>query len=243
MTDLKPRQQQLLKAIIDEYVETAEAVGSETLVKKYNLGVSPATIRNEMVNLTELGYLKQPHTSAGRIPTSMGMKFYINALMKEAQLPVKEEVAIKEELWDKRFEIDRLLRQSTRQLSQRTNNLALVVTDEGDVYYSGISLILDAPEFFDIDLTKTVLMVMDREDMLEQIFNRAVGEEPVHILLGDELGLDYLDQCGVVFAHFGSGKRLSGAIGVVGPVRMRYPHVIPTVRYFGNLLSDLARGW
>lgn len=243
MAELKPRQQQLLKAIIDEYIQIAEPVGSESLVKKYNLGVSPATIRNEMVVLTEAGYLKQPHTSSGRIPTPMGMKFYINALMKESQLPVKEEVAIKEELWDKRFEFDRLLRQAARHLSQRTGNLAVAITDEGDLYYSGVASILDAPEFFDIDMTKTVLMMVDQVEMLEQVFNRAVGEEAVHILLGDELGLDYLDQCGIVFTHFGAGKKLSGAIGVVGPARMAYPHVIPTVRYFGSILSDLSRGW
>ena len=83
MHDLTSRQIQILKSLIEEYIETAEPVGSETLEKKHNLSASPATIRNEMVRLTELGYLKKPHTSAGRIPTPMGMKFYVKQLMKE----------------------------------------------------------------------------------------------------------------------------------------------------------------
>ena len=82
MVELTERQIQILKAIIEEYIETAEPVGSQTLDKKYNLGISPATIRNEMVHLTENQFLKQPHTSAGRIPTAAGMKFYVKQLMK-----------------------------------------------------------------------------------------------------------------------------------------------------------------
>jgi heat-inducible transcriptional repressor len=82
MHDLTARQVEILKSLIEEYIETAEPVGSETLEKKHNLSASPATIRNEMVRLTDLGYLKKPHVSAGRIPTPAGMKFYVKQLMK-----------------------------------------------------------------------------------------------------------------------------------------------------------------
>ena len=106
---LSARQTQILKALIDEYIETAEPVGSEALDKKYNLGVSPATIRNEMSALTKAGYLKQPHTSAGRIPTAVAMKFYIDQLMEEKQMSLAEEVKAKEEVWDVRDDFDQLL--------------------------------------------------------------------------------------------------------------------------------------
>src|SRR4030065_1427914 len=98
MAELSERKRQLLKAIIDEYIATAEPVGSEAIVEKYSLGVSPATVRNEMVVLTREGYLSQPHTSAGRSPTPMGLRFYIKELMKEQEVPVKDEVQIKEDL-------------------------------------------------------------------------------------------------------------------------------------------------
>ena len=102
MNALTSRQTQILKALIDEYIETAEPVGSDALEKKYNLGVSPATIRNEMANLTKSGFLKQPHTSAGRIPTSGAMKFYVDQLMEEKQMSLADEVKAKEEVWDDR---------------------------------------------------------------------------------------------------------------------------------------------
>lgn len=228
---------------MDEYVETAEPVGSESIVEKGSLGVSPATIRNEMAALTEQGYLNQPHTSAGRAPTPMGMRFYINDLMKEAGLPVKDEVEIKEALWDKRYHLHRLLKRATTELAAKTGSLAVATTEEGDIFYAGTANILDMPEFYDIDLTKTVLTMLDQNEMFAEIFDRAVGDEPVHVLLGEDIGRDYLNYCGLVFAQFGAGKRNAGNIGVIGPVRMRFERVIPTVRYFGDLLTELSNTW
>lgn len=243
MAEISDRQKELLKAIVEEYIETAEPVGSESVVNKYKLDVSPATIRNEMSSLLKSGYLKQPHTSAGRIPTPMGIKFYINELMKEQDVPVKDEVQIKENLWDYRFQFPRLLKLATQELAEKTGSLALAVSEEGDIYHTGAAKILDMPEFYDIDLTKTVLTMLDRYDMLNEIFSRAVGDDPVHILVGDELGFDNMEYAGIVFSQFGSGKRNAGVVGVVGPARMEYSRVVPTVRYFGDLLTDLSGSW
>src|SRR5579872_3815322 len=161
--DLTDRQKSLLRAVIEKYIETAEPVGSETVEKEAKLGVSPATIRNEMVRLTALGYLKQPHTSAGRIPTSMGMKFYVDQLMEEKSLSLKDEVAIKEELNEEdNSRFDKLLKHTARALADQTNSLAIATDEEGDVYSSGLANILDMPEFFDIDITKTVLSMIDK---------------------------------------------------------------------------------
>lgn len=243
MQDLSPRQQSLLKAVVEEYIETAEPVGSEAIDKKYKLGVSPATIRNEMAKLTELNYLKQPHTSAGRAPTAQGFKYYIQNLMEERELPIRDEVAVKERLWDERFQFDRLLRNLTRSLAEATGNLAVATTKEGDVYYAGASSILDMPEFYDIDTTKTVLSMMDRGDELISIFNRAVGEDPVKILMGEEMEVPFLEPVGMVFTYYDAGKQHSGVVAVIGPSRMSYPRVIPTIRYYGQLLSEMAHSW
>jgi len=243
MAELTERQKDLLREIIEEYITTAEPVGSENIVQKFSLGVSPATVRNEMARLTSEGFLKQPHTSAGRIPTPQGLKFYINELMKEQAVPVKDEVEIKEGLWDYRFHPHRLLKQATKELAEKLGTLAVASTEEGDVYSSGAYSILDIPEFYDIDLTKALLMIADRSEMLNQILERVVVNEPVCVLLGDELGGEYLEYCGFVFSPFGSGKKNAGVIGVLGPARMAYPRVIPTVRYFGDLLTELASTW
>ena len=243
MSDLPERQKELLQAIVEEYIETAAPVGSESIVKKHKMGVSPATIRNEMAALIEAGFLKQPHTSAGRVPTPMGLKLYISEMMKEQDIPVKDEVQIKENLWDYRFQFPRLLKFATQELANKTGTLALVMTEEGDIYHTGASYILDMPEFYDIDLTKTVLTMLDRQEMLSEVFNKAVGDEPVHVLIGDELGFDYAEYAGIVFSSYGSGKRNAGVIGILGPTRMKYDRVIPTVRYFGDLLTELSGSW
>src|SRR4030066_791096 len=121
MTDgLSSRQTQILKTIINEYIATAEPVGSEAMDKKYNLGIAPAAIRNEMVALTKAGYLKQPHASAGRVPTPVAMKFYINQLMEEKQMSLVDEVKAKEEVWDSRDDLDELMDEATRALAGRT---------------------------------------------------------------------------------------------------------------------------
>ena len=243
MEELTERQRNLLRAIVEKYIDTAEAVGSETIEKGFTLGVSPATIRNDMVKLTKLGFLKQPHTSAGRLPTSAALKFYINQLMNEKELPVKDEVYLKEQLWDYRYEFDKLIRQATRALAEQTRALALATTTEGQVYSSGMANILDMPEFYDIDLTKTVLSLLDRAEVLQQLFAQAAGEEDIHILLGDELDFDYLEPCGFVFSRFDAGKDHQGVIGVIGPCRLQYPTIIPTVRYLGNLLNQISKTW
>jgi heat-inducible transcriptional repressor len=243
VTQLSPRQQALLRAVVEDYIETAEPVGSENIEKKYKLGVSPATIRNEMAELTELQYLKQPHTSAGRVPTAQGFKYYIQNLMEERDMPIREEVAVKEKLWDTRFQFDKLLRGMTRSLSESTGNLALATTREGDIFYSGAGQMLDMPEFYDIDTTKTVLSMLDSADELIDLFNRAVGEDPIKVLMGEELNVQYLEPIGFVFTHYDAGKNHTGVVGVVGPNRMAYHHVIPTLRYYGNLLTEMSHSW
>jgi len=235
------RQVQILKAVIEEYVETAEPVGSEVLEKKYFLGVSPATVRNEMVKLTETGYLKQPHVSAGRIPTKLAFRFYINHLMEEKKLSVADEVAAREKVWDYRFNFDKLMRQATRALAERSRMLAISVTNEGEIYHSGYANILNLPEFFDIDITKTVLGMLDESRFLIDLLNKAYEDEPIHFLFGDELGYEFLEPCGLVFTRFDAGPGRSGSLGVIGPSRQDYPVVIPLVKYFGQLVEELAK--
>lgn len=243
MHDLTARQVEILKSLIEEYIETAEAVGSETLEKKHNLSASPATIRNEMVRLTDLGYLKKPHVSAGRIPTPMGMKFYVKQLMKEKELTVTEEVSLKEKVWDLREQEREFLKQVTRTLADRTKALAVTTTNEGEIFCSGYANILDMPEFFDIDLTKNLLSVVDEAGFFTNLFAGQIDDSDIHILLGEELGPRLTGPYGFVFTRFHTPIGLTGEIGVLGPSRLNYTNVVPTVRYFGGLIGEIAKGW
>lgn len=238
---LTERQKKILTAIIEEYTQTGEAVGSAILDKKYSLGISPATIRNEMVKLKKEGYLVQPHASAGRVPTPMAFRFYIKELMKEKELSVVDEVAVKERVWDYRLDPEKLLQETIKVLAEKTKALAVAMTHEGNLYHSGYANILDMPEFYDIDVTKTVLSLLEEGDELKSLFAKSFGEDPVHVLIGDELDIKLLEPCGLVFAHFEAGPKLSGNLGVIGPARFDFPYIIPLVRYFGNLIEEVTK--
>lgn len=242
MQGLTQRQIEILKSLIEEYINTAEAVGSETLEKKHNLSVSPATIRNEMVRLTELGYLKKLHTSAGRVPTPMGMKFYVRELMKEKELSVVEEVAVKEKLWDYREKEEQFFRQLAHSLADKTRALAVIATQDGDFFASGYANILDMPEFFDIDVTKSLLGALEEMDYIHSICS-SLADNETQVLMGEELGPRLPPSYGFVFTKFETPMHMVGEIGVFGPVRLNYDYIVPTVRYFGDLIEEIARGW
>lgn len=242
MVELTDRQIKLLKVIIEEYIETAEPVGSQTLDKKYNLGISPATIRNEMVRLTQNGFLKQPHTSAGRVPTPMALKFYIQNLMQQKEMSVTDEVRVKEQIWDYRQKMDKLMREATKALAEKTHTLAISTTQDGDVYSAGSANLLDMMEFYDMMVTKSLLTVLDRFDFWSDIFGREVGSAPFHVVFGEDLKQAYLANCGMVYTTVETQK-LNCAIGIVGPNRLNFPYVIPVVLYFGHLLKDISNTW
>lgn len=119
----------ILEAIINDYINTGEPVGSRTIAKKYDLGVGSATIRNEMSDLEDMGYLEQPHTSAGRIPSSKGYRLYVDNLMKQSRLTEDEELQIKKYIIDSAmFEVDKIVKQASTLLSELTNLTCIVQT-------------------------------------------------------------------------------------------------------------------
>ncbi len=238
MNALTARQTQILKALIDEYIETAEPVGSSQLEKKYNLGVSPATIRNEMNLLTKQGFLKQPHTSAGRLPTSGAMKFYVDQLMEEKQLSIADEVKAKEEVWDDRGNFDKFMGEMTRSLAQRTGNMAVTITDDGTVWQAGHANVFAYPEFADLGVCSSLFGFVDEdEQLLDLFFNRFPIETPFDVLFAEEMGLRHLP-VGIVAAHF-KVKGRNGAMGVIGPVRQSYSRIVPTIRYYRGMLEEI----
>lgn len=122
------RKQKVLLAIVRDYIATAEPVGSRTIAKKYKLGVSPATIRNEMSDLEEQGFIEQPYTSAGRIPSELGYRYYVDFLMRKQKLSKEEEELIQREYKDKVKDIGQVIHKTGLLLSQLTNYTAMVLT-------------------------------------------------------------------------------------------------------------------
>lgn len=241
MHDLTERQIQILKALVEEYIETADAVGSETLEKKYNLSASPATIRNEMVRLSELGYLQKPHTSAGRVPTPLGMKFYVKQLMEKKDLSVTESVRLKEQVWDFREQEHQFLKEVTKCLAERTGALAIALTEDGHMYASGYANILNMPEFYEIKVMQEFLKALDEFDYFHNYLANLQGDDDTYILMGEELGPQLRGPYGFVFSRYTTPMHLSGEIGVLGPTRLNYTSVVPMVKYFGDLIEEIAK--
>ncbi len=130
MMFLDDRKKLILHAIIDDYISTAEPIGSRSVSKKHELGLSSATIRNEMADLEEMGYLIQPHTSAGRIPSDKGYRFYVDQLMKACELTVEEVNIIKSEMETKISELSQLLKQASATMSRFTRYTSMAATPE-----------------------------------------------------------------------------------------------------------------
>jgi heat-inducible transcriptional repressor len=154
MMGLDERKKKVLAAIVNDYVSTAEPVGSRTIARKYNLGVSPATIRNEMADLEELGYIEQPHTSSGRIPSDRGYRYYVDCLMERYCLTSQEQEYIQERFAKKMHEIEDLIQRSTNLLSIMSRHAAVILAPSmGRSTFQRVQLMLLEP-------TKALLVVI-----------------------------------------------------------------------------------
>ncbi len=139
--DLTERKLKILQAIVGDFIYSAEPVGSRTISRKYDMGVSAATIRNEMSDLEDMGFLTHPHTSAGRIPSDKAYRLYVNSLMKKYELPEKEKQAIEKEISENMTELDKTIQHASNLLSRLTNLTAFAITpnqDENKLKYVNI---------------------------------------------------------------------------------------------------------
>lgn len=130
---LNDRKRKILQLIIEDYISTAEPVGSRTIARKYNLGISPATIRNEMSDLELLGYLEQPHTSAGRIPSAQAYRFYVDSLLEPGTLTDNDMALINSWFSERRRSIDEIFQSTAKILSRMTQNVSMVLANKNNI--------------------------------------------------------------------------------------------------------------
>ena len=336
---LTERQTRILELVIGEHVETALPVGSQHVSRKYQLGASPATVRSEMADLEEQGYLTHPHTSSGRVPTGKGYRLYVERVMREEQLPWEAKQTIRhqfhqvdrgEESWlhlaasilaqavgnaavvtPPRTDACRLRHIELVGLHDRTA-LLIVVLEQGrlhqqvltldDVlsqdelsavsaklnglfanrgaehlaldsatltaielsvatavreimravdsgglehaYLEGLRHLLSQPEFASSERLLGLLDVLDERNFVRAVPIHALATEGVSVIIGAEspglLGAgDAIRACSVVISTYGAPGVASGAVAVLGPMRMRYPSTVSTVRYLAGLMSEM----
>lgn len=168
--DLDERKQKILQAIIQDYITSAEPVGSRTIARKYNLGVSAATIRNEMFDLEMMGYLEQPHTSAGRIPSIKGYRFYVDCLLKPEKVTNDEKKFVETWFQDKVSDVDRIFQNTAKGLARITHNVTLVMTSQQPG--SRLKYI----RFLPLDHRRTIMIVVTDSGQIENcIYSKPDG--------------------------------------------------------------------
>jgi heat-inducible transcriptional repressor len=242
-SNMTPRQSKLLKAIIDEFIDSAEAVGSVSLANKYRLGVSPATIRNEMADLVKQGYLEKPHSSSGRVPTTMGFKYFIDRLLQQLdELDVSSSHGIKEDLFQNRFNTDQLIYQALNVLAKESNNLALAILSDR-VYYAGLSNFVGTPDYIDRGEISAILSIIEDFNLLKDLFSKYRGENKVRILIGEDTGHGSLANTALIFSPIKMHGNATGYLALLGPNRMNYAKNIPLVDFIADSLNDVISGW
>ena len=240
--EMSNRQKEILCQIVEEYAETASPVGSVTMAKLF--GVSSATIRAEMARLEALGLIAQPHTSAGRVPTDAGYRYYVNNLENDTSILNDSEVARKsfergthaiEVRVSSQSQADAAIRRAVDSLVELTGNLGLA-TIGGQLYLSGISQLFTQPEFMDSRRVQAVAKLLDN---LEPWLREAAPGEPLNIFIGQENPIGKNSEVSLIISKFRSPFSDRSYIGVLGPTRQNYSRVMSLVRYTGNMLEEI----
>ena len=336
---LSERKLIILKAIIKNYLETGEPVGSRTLSKYTELKLSSATIRNEMADLEDLGYIFQPHTSAGRIPSDKGYRLYVDMLMEEKE---KELIEIKDVIIKKKGEVDKMLKKAAKILATNTNYATLVsaplnrsdtikfiqlsqvdelhivavivmggnaiknqiieldepidnenllklnmllntsliglqidsinlgmmailkeqagdygkviedvmdvvaeiikVDKDMEIYTSGTTNIFKYPELSDKQSARDIIDAFEEKKQLVDLVTETLASEDNHgiqVYIGDEAPVKSIKDCSVVTATYDMGNGMRGTIGIVGPKRMDYEHVMNSLQTLQEKLEEI----
>ena len=337
--EMSERKLKILHAIIQNYLETGEPVGSRTISKYTDLNLSSATIRNEMADLEEMGYIIQPHTSAGRIPSDKGYRLYVDMLMEEKEQELNE---MQDQMLDKADKMDQLLKQAAKVLATNTNyatmvstpmnnsnkikfiqlsmvdeeqviavivlggnviknkiinidepisnenllklnmllnttlngmsieeiNLGLIarlkeqagihsevighvldavaeiihVDNDMEIYTSGATNIFKYPELSDKQSAQEIISAFEEKQQLADLVTETLASEENHgiqVYIGDEAPVKTMKDCSVVTATYELGEGMKGTIGIIGPKRMDYEHVMKTLKILQGELDAI----
>jgi len=243
-SDIIVRKDKILRIAIDQYIETVTPVSSARIADKCLLDLSSATIRNILAELEEEGYLTHPHTSAGRVPTQNGYRYYADHFIHEIQLLEEEKDRIRAEYKRDFLQLEMLLETTSKVLSDMTNYTSIVSVDGWDnkFFYSGTSFIMGYPDYHDINRDikkiKNILMALDEKERLLEVINRTLAKK-IEILIGQEMDCSDIDGCSLVVSKYRSKDGTSGRIAILGPTRMDYNRVVSTLDYFSDFMEEL----
>lgn len=234
------RKQEILKAIVKHFIQTAEPVGSKTILVSYSFSVSPATIRNDMASLEREGYIYQPYTSAGRVPTDSGYRLYVDeiadykgvqkkALAKLAKIRDQYKLEkIREHIYD-----------AVSLLARATDNVSFAtLPDNNRTFYLGISNVLKQPEFASDNMRASqVLEVLEDNDNFRTLLDTFEIDNEVKVFIGEENIIEQIRSCSLMVTKYQKDD-YSGYMGILGPTRMNYPFNRVIIQEVKNLLEN-----
>jgi heat-inducible transcriptional repressor len=230
------RRKMVFRAVVREYIETAEPVGSEVVVSKYGIRVSPATIRNDMAYLEGRGLLEQPHTSAGRVPTEAGYRYYVKEFTREVEPNERGRRQLQGVTRVSGEDADLMMKNFARAMAELTGETVVVSLGGGHSCVAGLSNTLRQPEFRDAD---SLLAVSKLIDELESVITdlRRLAARDIEVLIGAENPLG--PAMSSVVAGFDLPQSGSGLVGIFGPQRMDYEMNIALARELRNIMMDI----
>ena len=230
------RQVQILSSIIEQYAEVASPVGSSLLAKAFN--VSSATVRADMAELEKLGLIMQPHTSAGRVPTDKGYRFYVNNVnnsgLSATAKARRGERAITARVGGGGLP-EQTIRNAVDTLVELTHNLGIATIGQ-QLYMSGLSNLFGQPEFIQPEQVQQVARLLDN---LEPWLIEAAPNEPLSVYIGAENPIGRSAGCSLIISRFRSPYSDSSYVGVLGPTRQSYRDVIGLVKRTGKALEEV----
>ena len=246
----KLREENVLEIIVQSHILTGVPVGSRCVSQRLNL--SSATIRNVMADLEDMGLISHPHTSAGRIPTDSGYRYYVDSLMRVRQLSDREIKEIESEYNSRLTYVDDVLEETTHILSRFTNCACAAIQPaeasmKKKVYLGGSVYILKYPEFRSYEKMANILEFFEEKESISNLLLNDLDEGGVKVHIGSENKAFGLDDLSIVTAGFKMRDRAAGSphgeavgrLGIIGPMRMCYDRVIPVVDALANMMTRI----
>lgn len=226
------RKQLILRKIIEHYINQAQPISSGMLVKKDFSGISSATLRNEMLDLTNQGFLFQPHTSAGKIPTENAFRFFIENFIELKELDKKSQ-NIFFQIYKKEDDQRKKIKEIAKELANQSGEAVIVAFSKDDYFYTGLSNLFSQPEFQDLSLVQDLSQVIDHLDKtLNQIFDNI---KETKVLLGREN--PFGNRCTVILSSLNKSKKKI-LIGILGPIRMNYNKNLSLINFVSKSLNQ-----
>lgn len=229
----------VLGMVVQHYIQTTIPVSSAYIAEEYEQDISSATIRNILAELEDDGYLTHPHTSAGRVPTERGYRYYVDFLMQQIELVEEERLRLQKEYQRGVEELEALVEKTTQVIAELTHCTSIVMVDGWSHQYvcRGTNYLAEAVGAQSLQRMVAILKELEEKDKILAVLRRDLDRK-IKIYIGQETDCVAFEDCAMAVARFQTRRGPSGRIAVLGPSRMDYRKVISSLEYVAELMHE-----